>query len=322
MFSRSRNRIYLFSDDEQDGVDHEKRTQTESKSLSNHSQRLSFRSPSKQLHSVIHKQKNTHSNQHNSRFHQLYLDFGQSHFGPKQCPECKMIYTQSEPTDEKAHQLFHNSHSSFNNKLIPLSPHNAHPTSRILTVTHNSHTKTHALKHFGSKLTILIVNRELSQEMYWEKLKALNEVLKSSELSGIDVISKLNDTSGFEIFLAIINGNLIGCIGCESITNGYRIQQIKSDDSGVNYCFSCLDSDLVSVQCGFYCIWVHKSYRRQGIGMHLLHHAMNFRLNSNQSVKSSRELIDLCAFSAPTLSGMKLAHQFFDSNYIQVYKNQ
>ncbi|KAA8498904.1 N-acetyltransferase ESCO1 [Porphyridium purpureum] len=256
------------------------------------------------------------------RLVQLYLDVGQKAFGGAECAECGMVYNQGERNDEREHSLFHR--QALLHKQLQLDDR----LIGALSVPPTLH-QHHQLE--SSARILLVPGAERLRKSIVDVLERIDSRV-AEDMGAMMLLRKLQARRSDAMLFASIGKcrRVQAIVLVERIERStrVRVESLCSDSSATApVAFARAQIPSVETQpavCGFYCVWVPASHRRQGLASELLSVALlefGRRVLPGRSAMLRREE---CAFSAPTSQGLALARSFFGptSNYIYTYSLQ
>lgn len=169
---------------------------------------------------------------------QYCLDFGQKNIDPIRCSTCGMLYVPGEESDEKQHARYH---AEFDEGV--------RWTAKLEKPR----------KYYDSGCRIVAIDLQEQKPV----LDAVNKLLKMSEadMSPGDDVTKLlsKEKTLFLVYITKTN-HIVGYI---------YVEEIEEANNLVDFNSSRLESDPVRADCGVMYLWVHPTYRRQGIATKL-----------------------------------------------------
>eukprot|EP01028_Stygiella_incarcerata_P006073 TRINITY_DN2488_c0_g2_i1.p1 TRINITY_DN2488_c0_g2~~TRINITY_DN2488_c0_g2_i1.p1 ORF type:complete len:314 (+),score=89.69 TRINITY_DN2488_c0_g2_i1:57-944(+) len=215
---------------------------------------------------------------------QLFLDFGQKDF-TKCCPICGMVYSPGEEEDESVHKQYCAETSGkwkFNGwKGEKVVDEFVSSGSRVIEVQEK--------------------NLSTAQKKKMDSLKSMAEM----EL-GKGPISPESANDDKKYYLYVQDRRVVGILSCVALDRACRLRA-----DGEHTYISGDDAEPASL--GIERIWVHRAYRRKGIGSALLRSAMQNALFGR--IVQKEEI----AFSQPTKDGRAFAERFFRRSDFLVY---
>ncbi|XP_072948061.1 uncharacterized protein eco [Epargyreus clarus] len=208
---------------------------------------------------------------------QYVIDAGQTKFGATQCNECGVIYQIGDPQDEHDHLVHHNATDvlRFNGWKEEFVVERT-PTGRCLRVR--------------------------GAEPGWKRVRSVLARVVHPSLGYEDALPR--EPHVYTAYLYIEKKQIVGCLIVEPKVKAYKLLPGDPD---------CCSVEDYPVKCGVSRIWVHASYRRQGLARRLLDCARASALHG--TILRTQDL----AFSAPTPAGKALATAYCDTPNFYVY---
>ncbi|XP_074597359.1 establishment of cohesion [Brevipalpus obovatus] len=213
---------------------------------------------------------------------QYAIDAGQKDFDAQRCKTCNMLYLKGEEQDENHHRKYHD--------LF------------VNSVKFSGWKNQRVVQYLDDGARILLIRPDDPKYM----LKKMDDLFSIADQElGINssIFENLQMDSIYLVYLTS-NNRIAGFVAGEPVTHGFEFIA----EEGL-----ALTTEKISVELGISRLWVHNSYRRQGIASQLV--------DTIRSAVYSDKIVakDKVAFSDPSSPGVAFGTKYTGRKNILVY---
>lgn len=249
---------------------------------------------------------------------QLFLDLGQKSFGHVTCVVCGLLYAKGEPADETTHAAYHAKHVSAHGGGIV----NGKKNERLKKDDDSSSRRVGGLPcpmRWGFDRNCWVNESQtewISRSTKSDHPRRKEVVIRIVEhveselglengwaLQGGEKINGTQNGTSPTVYLYVVGNKITGALVVEQIQAGYRTVvgtspgTVGDEDSPVLRRGDKPERATLGVRA----IWIHRGWRRNGLGKQLLETARHTMTAGY--ISSPKE----CSFTQPTESGTKFA---------------